>query len=621
MNNAQDKVIWLDKPAGRWLDAFPIGNGRIGAMVFGGVERERLALNHENLWRGVTRNRTTEPKHQYLPEIRRLLLDGKWIEGGELAIKHLSGHERRVQPYQPVGDFWIEQTVPLSSIEEKTSHYYRRSLDLSTAVVTVRYDLGDVLYRRESFASADHQVIVTRISANKLGAINVKLALSRIEDPDCEIRSWSAKDMLGFDGMFKEGIEFAAQARVTITGGTISTGEGASVLVEGADEVLIAIAMATDYKHPDPKMQCESLLEAVPTNYDKLLNSHISEYSSYFDRVKLELYTDTELEKLPIDKRLERIRSGHKDPGLIARYFDLGRYLLISSSRKCDQPANLQGIWNEQLKPPWNCDIHLDVNIEMNYWPAEVCGLSDCMQPFFAFMDGLIPHAQKVSRDLYNCRGICFCIQTDIWDRPTPESPCHDIWTGGAAWVAEHYWWRWEYSRDKSFLEKEAYPFLKMCAEFYEDYLVRDKQGRLVPVPSQSPENKFVGGTAPVSICVGATMDLLLIREVMEHCIEASKILGIDSEMRPKWEAILKDLPPFQIGKHGQLQEWLEDFEEVEPGHRHISHLLGVHPGEQMTPERLPEFYKAARVSLERRLAFGAGFGWHANGLDIMKAT
>lgn len=599
------RVLWLDKPAERWLDAFPIGNGKIGAMVFGGVARERLALNHENLWRGVTRDRTTKPVHQHLPAIREALLDGRFMEGQELAVKYISGHDRRVQPYQPVGDLWIELMAVGSTSK------YRSSLDLATAVAEVSYESGGVAYKRESFASADRKVVVTRLSADKPGTITATINLARIEDPDCEIKSWSDGTRFGFEGKFVEGIEFAAQAAIATRGGRVTSGSGASVSVDGADEVLILVAMATDYKQPDPKGQCGAILDAAPADFAKLHTQHVAEYGSYFNRVALDVPTDPEAEKLPVDQRLERMKAGKKDPGLIARYFDLGRYLLISSSRKCDQPANLQGIWNEQLQPPWDSDIHLDVNIEMNYWPAETCGLADCVEPMLGFMERLVPHAQKVSRDLYDCRGISFCIQTDIWDRPTPEAPQHDLWTGGAAWVAEHFWWRWQYSRDRQFLEKRAYPFLKLCAEFYEDFLVKNDKGRLVTAPSLSPENRYISGSEKPYICVGATMDLLLIREVMERCIEASKLLGADLELRPKWEAVLNDLPPYQIGKHGQLQEWLEDFDEAEPGHRHISHLLGVHPGDSMTPDRLPEFYKAARVSLERRLASGGGHtGW-----------
>jgi alpha-L-fucosidase 2 len=574
-------------------------------MVFGGVERERLALNHENLWRGVTRGRTVEPKHQHLPEIREKLFSGQLIEGTELATKYLSGHEWRVQPYQPAGDLWID----FQTHEQATG--YQRSLDLRTAVSEVRFSIEGVTFVRESFVSAVHDVIVTRITADRPGAIDVKVSLSRIDDPECRLKGWSGDTGLGFEGTFDEGITFAVETRVITRGGSVTAAHSPAVEVKGADELLLITGIAVDYNHPGPQKWLHEHLQSVPTGYSTLRDAHEREYREYYDRVSFSVAGEDEFVDLPVDERLKRLRAGEDDPGIVPLYFNLGRYLLISSSRKCDQPANLQGIWNEELRPPWDADIHNDINIQMNYWPAEVLNLADCAEPLFAYIERNLPAGLEIAKNLYGCRGVCYCIQTDIWGRPTPEAPGWDVWTGGAAWLAQHMWWRWEYSQDAEFLRNRAYPFLKHCAAFYEDYLVRDKQGRLVTVPSQSPENYFVGGAQPVSLTVGSTMDFLLIREVLTNCLEASEVLGVDEELRPVWQGIIRDIPPYQIGRHGQLQEWLEDFEEGEPGHRHLSHLYGVHPGDSMTPERFPEFYKAARVSLERRLSAGGGYtGW-----------
>jgi len=599
------ELLWLAQPAGRWLDALPIGNGRLGAMIFGGVEQERLALNHENLWHGKTRDRSTTPQHQHLAEIRALLLAGKWIEGAELATVYLSGHERRVQPYQPFGDLKIETP------EHAEYTGYQRSLELATGLAEVRYTAGGVTFRREIFASAEHQVIVLRISADQPGAISTTLSLSRIYDGECWLTPWAQDNRLGLRGRFMEGIAFAAEARVTTSGGTVTPAAEASLVVEGADEVVLVLAMAVDYNVADPAAWCTDHLEGTPADFAVLKAAHVAEHRALYDRVALEVGRNAEAEALPLDARLKRIRAGGDDPGMVALYFQYGRYLLMSSSRKCEQPANLQGLWNEQLRPPWECDIHNDVNVEMNYWPAEVCNLSECADPLFNYMWNQVDGAKKAARDLYDCGGILSCIQTDIWGKPTPESPGWDVWTGAAAWLAQHLWWHYEYTLDDAFLRERVYPYIKLVAAFYQDYLIRDAQGRLVTVPSQSPENYFVGGKTPVSLCVGATMDFLLIREVLAHCLRASEILAVDAEMRPVWDGMLCDLPPFQVGKYGQLQEWLEDFEEAEPGHRHVSHLYGVFPGEQMTPETQPEFYQAARVSLERRLAAGGGHtGW-----------
>jgi alpha-L-fucosidase 2 len=599
------EVLWLGRPAKRWLDAFPIGNGRIGAMVFGGTDEERLALNHENLWRGVTRDRAVSPvAAENLAAIREKLLAGEWEEGAALAVEHLSGHDRRVQPYQPAGDLFLR--MPGHFPEE-----YRRSLKLASGIVEVSYKVGAVTFTREIFASAEHNVIVIHLTADTPASVNSTIELSRIADPDCTLHPWAEADRCGLEGSFTEGVRFALAARVTLTGGFVTAGEDASLRFAGADEVLIVLAITTNYADSDPRDQCARLLDTAPADYYALREPHVTEHRALFDRVRLEIAGEPELEALPLDARMQRLRDGGDDPAIIARYFQLGRYLLMASSRRCDQPANLQGIWNEELQPPWQSDFHQDINIQMNYWPAEVGNLGECLQPFFAYLRRVAPAGERTARDLYGCRGICLPITDDVWARATPEAPYWDVWTGAAAWLAQHLWWRYEYGRDEVFLRNEAYPFLTKVAEFYEDYLVRDAQDRLVTVPSQSPENRFAGGSDPVSLGAAATMDLLLIREVLENCLRASEILGCDEERRVQWQAILDDLPPYRIGKHGQLQEWLEDFDEVEPGHRHVSHLYGVFPGEEMTPDRLPDFYRAARVALERRLAHGGGHtGW-----------
>jgi len=601
----ESEVLWLGKPAKRWLDAFPIGNGRIGAMVFGGTEVERLALNHENLWRGLTRERNIKPvAAEDLAAIRGKLLAGEWVEGAALAVEHLSGHERRTQSYQPAGDLFLR--MPGHSAAD-----YRRALKLAGGIAEVRYRVGTVTHTREIFASSGHNVIVMHLTADEPASISGQFELSRVEDPDCALQPWTEGDRCGFAGRFTEGVGFAVSARVTLNGGVLALGQDASLHFAGADEALIVLAIATDYTEPDPRAQCARLLDAAPTDYFTLREPHVTEHRALFDRVRLEIAGDPALEALPADERMRRLRDGGDDPAIIARYFQLGRYLLMASSRRCDQPANLQGIWNEELSPPWASDFHQDVNIQMNYWPAEACNLGECLDPFFAYLRRVTPAGERAARDLYGCRGVCLPITDDVWARATPEAPYWDVWTGAAAWLAQHLWWRYEYGLDAAFLRDEAYPFLTRVADFYEDYLVRDAQGRLVTAPSQSPENRFVGGADPVSLCVSATMDLLLIREILDHCLRASEILGCDPERRVKWQSILDGLPPFQVGRHGQLQEWLEDFDEVEPGHRHVSHLYGVFPGAEMTPDRLPEIYKAARVSLERRLAHGGGHtGW-----------
>jgi len=597
--------LWLSQPASRWLEALPLGNGQIGAMVFGNPETERYALNHESLWRGVTRTRTTDPCHDHLPLIRETFFKGHHVEGAELAKRHLGGQENRVQAYQPVGDLFLFSPGHNSVFD------YQRRLDLATGLCTVTYRVGDVVYQRESFISAQHGVLVVRIATETPAAISTAVHLTRVTDPDCSVSPWVKDYRLGFTGAFREGVNFAVEARVLARGGNLLERNGATLIVKGADELLVVLAIAVDYEYPEPADHCVYHLDDVPLDYEVLKVAHIAEHRALFDRVSLEIGHDIDAEALPLDQRLAKLQTGGDDPGLLALYFQYGRYLLMSSSRRCAHPANLQGIWNEEVAPPWECDFHHDINLEMNYWPAEVCNLAECADPLLAYLVRQRPKAAKAARDLYNCGGMLFALTGDIWTSCTPEAPGWDVWTGAAAWLAEHFWWRYRYSGDLTFLRAYAYPFLKEVAAFYEDYLLRGPGGLLLPVPSQSPENQFMGGSWPVSLCIGATMDFLLMREVFTRCLVASHLLEIDEELRVIWQGILRDLPPYHIGRHGQLQEWLEDYDEAEPDHRHVSHLLGVFPGEEMRPDQLPEFFQAARVSLERRLAAGgAHTGW-----------
>jgi alpha-L-fucosidase 2 len=589
------------------MEAFPIGNGRLGVMVFAGLPAERLALNHENLWRGKTRDRTTEPKHQHLPEIRRLFSAGSLIEAAELAVRHLSGHARRVQPYQTAGD------LTLGFPGHAAVSGYARTLHLADGMALVAYQHDGASWRRTCFASVPHQAIITSVTCDAPAGITADIALSRTDDPECTLTPWAENGVCGFVGRFDEGIEFAVAARVVASGGTVSAAGdgGAGLRVEAADELLVLTTVEVSWDGGPARDACIARLGALPADLETLRHAHVAEHRAMFDRVRLTLGDPSRAgAEAFTDERLQAARDGASDPELFALYFQFGRYLLMASSRSCDQPANLQGMWSEGLDPPWGSDFHHDVNIEMNYWPAEVGNLSECTEPLFGYLQRALPEGRKAAQDLYGCRGICLPIQTDVWDRATPEAPCWDVWTGAAAWLAQHLWWHYQYTQDARFLRERAYPFIREVAAFYEDYLVRDSQGRLVTAPSQSPENTFVGGSTPVSLCVAATMDLELIHEVLTHAIRASEMLGCDAQERERWRRILRELAPLQVGRHGQLQEWLEDYEEAEPGHRHLSHLYAVFPGEQITPDT-PDLWRAARVSLERRLAAGGGHtGW-----------
>jgi alpha-L-fucosidase 2 len=614
------RVLWYDRPADKWDEALPLGNGHLGAMVFGGTAEERVALNHENLWRGNTRERSTSPKAQFLPEIRARFFAGELVKASELANQQLGGHAQRKQPYQPLGDLRLEFPGH-AEVQE-----YRRSLELNTGIAQVRYRVGEVAFLREHLVSAEHGVLALRVTADRAGAIDMGVTLNRFFRHDqgaawaCQLWPWGAPDRVGFRGHFIEGIDFAAEARVFASGGEVTAGrvlvptqrvseasdEWPMLQVKGADEVLLLLTMATDYREVDPVAWCARHLDGVPADYALLWDAHVREHRALFERVEIDLGPAAGVEALSTGTRVARVRDGAEDPDLTATLFQFGRYLLMSSSRRCDQPANLRGIWNEQLEPPWQADFHHDIDLQMAYWPAEVCNLPECHQALFDYMWRLVPDARKVAKDLYDCQGIVFPLATDIWDRAAPADQGWDVWTGAAPWLAQHIWQHYEYSLDPEFLRGSAYPFIKEVAAFYKGFLVRDPQGRLVTVPSQSPENYFVGGTRPVSLCVAATLDLELIHELLTHAMRASEILGVDEELRERWRAILRDIPPLQVGRHGQLQEWLEDYPEAEPGHRHVSHLYGLFPGDQFTPEKTPELARAAEASLHRRVEHGA---------------
>lgn len=608
-------MMWYRQPASEWKEGLPIGNGMLAGMVMGGVAQERVALNHEWLWRANGRYRTTPPKHPYLKEIRELFFQGKVLEAGERANERLGGpggvlsskgFPNRVDPYQPAGDLLLEY-------EHDHASEYRRELDLRTGIVTIRYSIGAVEHRRQMFAHADLPVICIRLGCSGTSGLDVRARLSRVEDPDGTLVPFAQETGFGLYGEFPEGPRFSIATNVlAVDGEIVPDAELGGIHILRATEVNLALTIAVTHDGEDPRPLAEEQLADVPSEWEELGTRHKEIFGSFYSRVSLDL-GDFQAER-PTDERLMALREGQQDHGLMALYFNFGRYLLISSSRPGGLPAHLQGVWNEELNPPWESDFHHDVNLQMNYWPAEMCGLTECAEPLFDHMERFVPHGREMAKALYDCDGVFLPIQTDPWGRATPESRGWDVWTGAAAWLAQHLWWRYEYRLDASFLRERAYPFFKEVAAFYESYLVRDdasKQGWLVTVPSQSPENRFVGGCAPVSLCVAATMDLELIYDVLTHAIRASEILGVDAELRHTWRRILEDLPPLQIGQHGQLQEWLEDYEEVEPPHRHISHLFALFPGDQLTLEDTPELTQAARVSLERRLASGGGHtGW-----------
>jgi len=597
-------TLWYRRPAKAWLQALPVGNGRLGGMVFGRVARERIQLNEESLWSGGPHDWTNPKARDNLPKVRKLIQEGKFKRAEALANRTMMGVPMRVTPYQTLGDL----RLAFKGHEEVAD--YVRDLDLDAAVAGVRYRVGDAQFTREIFATAVNQVLVVRLSCDKPGGIAVTATLDREQDAECKP---AASDGVVLQGRCDggKGMAFRAELRVLTEGGRVGV-KGAGVEVTDADVATFLLAVATDFGGKDPQQICQKRLSAALAKpYPELRSAHIADHQKLFRRVELDL-GGSDAVKRPTDERLAAVRKGGEDPRLMTQYFQLARYLLIASSRPGCLPANLQGLWNDSLNPPWNCDYHLNINLQMNYWPAEVGNLAECHLPLFDLLDSLREPGRKTARMHYGCDGFVAHHLTDLWGFTAPaDGAGWGLWPLGAAWCCQHLWEHYAFGGDLAFLRR-AYPIMKESAAFFVDFLIEDDRGRLVTNPSTSPENRF--RTADRQVCglgVGAAMDMQIIHDLFTHCIEASKLLGIDADFRAELLDKRKRLAPPQIGKHGQLQEWIEDFNEAEPGHRHLSHLLGFYPGEQFTLRGTPKFAAAVRKSLERRLAHGGGgTGW-----------
>jgi alpha-L-fucosidase 2 len=599
-------TLWFRQPADVWHHGLPIGNGRFGATLFGRVPRERLQFNVDTLWSGGPRDTTNPNALKCLPFVRRLLFEGKLRDALSLADRYMMGVPMRVKPYQSLGDVYLDFDG-----HDAVSDY-RRELDIATGVACVLYRVGDVVYTRQAFASAPDDVLVMRLTASKPGALTFTMTMSREQDATTlPVVNPHHLTLAGrCDG--GNGIAFRLEAFVEPDGGSLNAVDG-GLRLGNADSATIRFAGATSYRGTDERSACDVSIEnARKRSYEALRERHIADHRRLFDRVEIDLGA-SDASRLPTDERVSRVRGGEEDAQLVAQYFQFGRYLLIASSRPRTQPANLQGIWAEGMNPPWNSDYHLNINIQMNYWHAETTNLSECHLPLFDLLDSLRPSGRETARVHYGCRGFVAHHLTDAWGFTTPaDGASWGLWPMGAAWMCQHLWEHYAFTLDRAFLVEKAYPILREASEFFLDYLTENPQGYLVTGPSTSPENAYrLANGEQGGLCMGPTMDTQIVTDLFTHTIAASRVVGDDDAFRTRLEATLKRLPPPSIGKHGQLQEWSEDYDEVEPGHRHMSHLFGLHPGTQISPTRTPELAKACRRVLERRLRFGGGHtGW-----------
>ncbi len=600
--------LWYNQPANNWVEALPIGNGRLGAMVFGGVENERIQLNEESVWTGAPVKRANPEALENLDKVRQLLFEGKYAEGDKLAQEKIMGTrlESGSHTYQTLGDlhFRFGKMGDVSN--------YKRELDLRTAVTTTGFEAGGVRFKREVFASAPNQIIVIKLTASEKGKLNFTTWIDRPGEAEQVSVGDNQMLMTGFAQFEGEGTKFASVVSVDAVGGIVTSTQ-TGLRVENADEVEIHVAAQTDFRGKDEvKNSAADIKNANGIDFGKLKSDHIADYQKLFNRVNLELNALDTL-NLPTDERLVRIKNGEPDSHFTELYFQFGRYLLISSSRPGNLPSNLQGLWAAKLNPPWNADYHININIQMNYWPALVTNLAECEEPFFEFINGLRKRGAITAKEVYGCRGVVAHHTTDIWQYTDPiGNTGYGMWPMGFAWCSDHFWENYDYSSDKQFLKEKAYPVLKDAALFFIDFLVENpKTGLLVSGPSMSPENRFSYNGQRAAVCMGPAMDHEIIRELFSNTIKASAILGVDKSFSDTLKTMLANLTPSQIGSDGRIMEWSEEFKEVEPGHRHMSHLYALYPGEEFTGTDDTKWMEAAKKSLEGRLANGGGHtGW-----------
>lgn len=616
--------LWYKGPAEKWIEALPIGNGRLGAMVFGGIENERIQLNEESLWAGNKINNNNPESSKHLQEIQQLLLSDENKKARDLADKTMLGTPPRIRSYQTLGDLKLHFNYKQDSLSN-----YKRELDLATGISSVNFSKGETSYSRQVFSSSVDNVIIINISSDQDSQINLNVSLDREIDATIKTLSNNTILMKGqiIDstqperGSFGDHMKFSSLVKVINKGGKLFA-QDQSLIVEKADEVTIILTAATDYninklnfdRNINPSDVCNDIIQkANSKSFKELREDHITEHSSIFNRVSLKL-GNIDNSKVPTDKRLENVINGGKDEGLVALYFQYGRYLLMNSSRYPGVlPANLQGIWNKDMDAPWNSDFHTNINLQMNYWPAEMCNIPETVLPITNFFNELLVPGKVTANEMYQAQGWMIHHVTDPFGR---TGLMDGIGWGtsplAGAWMTLTFWRHYQFTQDKLYLQEEAYPIMREAAKFILDFLIEDKNGYLVTAPSISPENMFINpkDNKKARITYAATIDIQIITELFNACIESSKILGTDDEMALQMQKAINKLPPVLVGKDGTIREWIEDYEEAEPGHRHMSHLFGLHPGNQITKDT-PELFEAAKKTIEKRLANGGGHtGW-----------
>lgn len=606
--------LWYRRPATRWVEALPLGNGRLGAMVWGGIGHERLQLNEDTLYAGGPYDANNPDALAALPEVRRLIFAGQYAQAEALANAKLMAKPIKQMPYQPLADLVLAfRDVPDVSA-------YRRELDLDTAIASTRFETWKTVHTREAFVSPVDQCVVVRLATDRPGGIDLRISLD--SDQQSEVTSEDGSLLLRGRNPARRGIEgrlrFATRVRALPGGGSLQIKNG-RIEIEDADEVVLLLTAATSYRRyndvgGDPEAITNTqLAAAAKRGYDALRAAHVTEHQRLFRRVAIDL-GHGDAERLPTDERVGQFASGN-DPALAALYHQYGRYLLISSSRPGTQPANLQGIWNDLMDPPWESKYTVNINTEMNYWPSEANALPECVEPLERMLFDLAETGARTAKTMYGAPGWVVHHNIDLWRQTAPiDGAKWGLWPMGGAWLLQQLWDRWDYGRDRAYLQK-IYPLFKGAAEFYAAVLVRDPAtGEMVTNPSLSPENLHPHGS---SLCAGPAMDSQLLRDLFAQCIEAATLLDVDAEFAQTLRTLRAQLPRDRIGQAGQLQEWREDWDMQAPEihHRHVSHLYALHPSAQINVRDTPELAAAARRSLQIRGddATGWGIGWRLN--------
>jgi alpha-L-fucosidase 2 len=600
--------LWYSKPAERWLEALPVGNGRLGGMVYGNIEKERIGLTESTVWSGAPGSSDEIPNAlEYLREIRNLIFQGKYLEARTLCKDHMLGRPKSFGTNLPLGD------LELAFRTSVDAELYRRSLALDEGIVRVEYTVNSHRFLREVLASNPDNAIVVHLTCDAPNQITFSAAIrsalpgkvSGLGEDTLVFRG-AAFEKMHSDG--SHGVEVESRVQIRQEGGSLFA-DGARLHVQNANAVTLLVAVATSYRGADAQRLCQNALEdAASKSYAELRRAHIADHESLFHRVEIDLGSNPEVGNTPTDNRRKALASGVNDPELCALFFQYGRYLTIAGSRaNSPLPMALQGIWNDGLASSmgWTDDFHLDINTQQNYWAAEACNLSECQTPLFSLIEGLRESGSSTAKTMYGAPGWVAHTVTNPWGYTASGWGLGwGIFVTAGVWIALQMWEHYRFTKDVAFLRERLYPVFKDAARFFLAYMVEHPAyGWLVTGPSDSPENSFIApGGGVCSESMGPTCDRVLIYALFSACIEASGLLKVDPEFRRELERARANLPPFQIGRHGQLQEWLEDFEEAEPNHRHMSHLIALYPENQISPSTTPDLARAAEVTIERRI-------------------